>query len=802
MADITNRLPTTLNTVKRPLPSDIEEVTSIDLFARAGSRAIQAAEEFTRGQRIYENRQNSQKAAEAKSAKDKASSQGALIAELSLNSHSDVLTAPTEGNQGDLGEVNDFGKQLALLREAKSQGRISNSMFDARVYQVESNIRSKYGDETFLAYREQMRKVKGDRSTLSTFDRQVTAEENEFKQKQEVDEKAYKYGFERLGPIAETMPRAEIISYGRGMMKAEADLDTSSKRLDFVKKNMDIDEQTREFEEVQAKDEALGAIRAGYLLEVDSSLGLLMKAIPAGLSDTATTEFILTKLPELRAGEEAFVLGITRQMEGSGFEASEIEDVIKPRREAFNNMLKTIEDAPTMAKQSLDLIQTKYKLSAAKAMPLYTSLTSLVGQPGALAILERTSPDFMNKLIREFNDNLGTIDPNNSAYSQMGRLSLVLAGQLSANTLPPEQAREAIKDLVNVVPSIAKGLDTADGSVDAFTLSRVKNGISELSVAAAGINPGTGFADISAVSPALIGPDILRAFEKGLQGADSSDWSSIAQTNKKAAAAILQTVVSDPSFRNFGLKYNSMSGRFEVNFKGSAARYNGTGTGPNTSMFTGVPGNWEKRVSLANRALDHLVAFDRILPEQSIGTPKESRAFFATGQLPPSLTKSGDAAKGAKEDVQRAVSDVLQTFSKGVSQFGEQVQSDRPTTFDKMIRQESQGKQLDKDGKPLTSSKGAIGVAQVLPTTGPEAAELAGLEWDEDKFKTDRKYNMALGSAYFDHMNTLFPDDEEKAVAAYNAGPGRVKELVDRLGSNWKTGLPAETKDYLEKVLG
>mgnify|MGYP003348882665 CR=1 FL=1 len=46
--------------------------------------------------------------------------------------------------------------------------------------------------------------------------------------------------------------------------------------------------------------------------------------------------------------------------------------------------------------------------------------------------------------------------------------------------------------------------------------------------------------------------------------------------------------------------------------------------------------------------------------------------------------------------------------------------------------------------------------------------------------------------------------DEEKAVAAYNAGPGRVEQAVQRAnteGGSWKDYIPEETKQYLAKVI-
>jgi hypothetical protein len=119
-----------------------------------------------------------------------------------------------------------------------------------------------------------------------------------------------------------------------------------------------------------------------------------------------------------------------------------------------------------------------------------------------------------------------------------------------------------------------------------------------------------------------------------------------------------------------------------------------------------------------------------------------------------------------------------------------------------MIGQESGGRQMGRDGRPLTSSKGAIGIAQVMPATAPEAARYAGLQWDENKYKTDPNYNLALGKAYYKHLLQTFGGDVAKATAAYNAGPGRVAKAVAANPGGWAGSLPSETQGYLQNVLG
>ena len=112
-----------------------------------------------------------------------------------------------------------------------------------------------------------------------------------------------------------------------------------------------------------------------------------------------------------------------------------------------------------------------------------------------------------------------------------------------------------------------------------------------------------------------------------------------------------------------------------------------------------------------------------------------------------------------------------------------------------------------KNGEFLTSPKGALGPAQVMPGTAPEAAKLAGLKWEENRYRTDREYNLALGQAYFQQQLRTF-GDPLMAAAAYNAGPGSAEKgtglrgaiaKARAKGGSWRDYLPSETKDYVSR---
>lgn len=120
----------------------------------------------------------------------------------------------------------------------------------------------------------------------------------------------------------------------------------------------------------------------------------------------------------------------------------------------------------------------------------------------------------------------------------------------------------------------------------------------------------------------------------------------------------------------------------------------------------------------------------------------------------------------------------------------------------RMLRQESGNRQFDRNGRTITSPAGALGISQVMPSTGPEAARLAGLPWDLNRLRTDPEYNHALGRAYYDAQLARF-GDSILAAAAYNGGPGRVASALRQAqatGRPWTNFLKPETQNYVRVV--
>jgi soluble lytic murein transglycosylase len=125
-----------------------------------------------------------------------------------------------------------------------------------------------------------------------------------------------------------------------------------------------------------------------------------------------------------------------------------------------------------------------------------------------------------------------------------------------------------------------------------------------------------------------------------------------------------------------------------------------------------------------------------------------------------------------------------------------------PYLIEAMIRQESMGRPL------AVSPKGAQGLMQIMPDTGREQMELMGKNPDEYN-PFNQELNVEIGCFYLSRLFKRF-NDHKLALAAYNAGQGRVGRLLqtvrqidgsqDYQSIEWH--LPVETREYVYKIMG
>lgn len=100
---------------------------------------------------------------------------------------------------------------------------------------------------------------------------------------------------------------------------------------------------------------------------------------------------------------------------------------------------------------------------------------------------------------------------------------------------------------------------------------------------------------------------------------------------------------------------------------------------------------------------------------------------------------------------------------------------------------------VESDFQPkIESFAGAVGLMQVLPSTGEPIARELGLAWRGKETLWDPKANLQIGFHYLNSLRQRFNGISQKYVTAYNWGPNRVGYLVQN-----RRQLPL---DYYRKV--
>jgi len=108
------------------------------------------------------------------------------------------------------------------------------------------------------------------------------------------------------------------------------------------------------------------------------------------------------------------------------------------------------------------------------------------------------------------------------------------------------------------------------------------------------------------------------------------------------------------------------------------------------------------------------------------------------------------------------------------------------------------------------SHAGARGMMQLMVGTARDQAGKMGVGFDSYRLLSDPKYNVMLGSAYFQHMLDIWNGNVPLAVASYNAGAGNVAKWVRQFGDPrgnvdvvaWIEAIPFdETRGYVQHVI-
>jgi soluble lytic murein transglycosylase len=212
--------------------------------------------------------------------------------------------------------------------------------------------------------------------------------------------------------------------------------------------------------------------------------------------------------------------------------------------------------------------------------------------------------------------------------------------------------------------------------------------------------------------------------------------------------------------------------------------------------------------------------YDGALAENLAGKRQTGIADMLVKQL---SGNTGAQAPGASEDLQEpalperrsaamdnsfSLNNLRTTWQRSVDNL-ENLWDKHSASFkalvDSVIKQESGGR-VD-----AVSPKGALGVMQLMPATARQMAQELDVHFNLHRLTRDADYNKQLGTAFLGKMLDRYDGEQALALAAYNAGPARVDEWLERNGdprlgqismSAWVRQIPfKETRDYTSRIL-
>ncbi len=109
------------------------------------------------------------------------------------------------------------------------------------------------------------------------------------------------------------------------------------------------------------------------------------------------------------------------------------------------------------------------------------------------------------------------------------------------------------------------------------------------------------------------------------------------------------------------------------------------------------------------------------------------------------------------------------------------------------------------------SRVGARGLMQLMPQTARLVASTYKLKYEPTRLISDPSYNVTLGSAFLAQLISGYDGSYVLSLAAYNAGPGRVKQWIKDFDDprsksadpiDWIERIPfTETRTYIQRIL-
>ena len=345
----------------------------------------------------------------------------------------------------------------------------------------------------------------------------------------------------KAGLYLPNMSPEDAAATGRGLLKYEQDIKVA-KDLQAAQQAAAGENRTAtEFAQKQYDRTATGAY-LGIFDQVTNPLynSLSSRITEAGLTDDeGNVRSFEQLLSEGVIGIDQITTNLISRAtaENAG---PEVFSAIRERGEQLKKSLTTMWSGDgsqyQVRQQALTSIKTELGIESAEALPLYTSLSEIMGQGAVNAIFQNNPaaflpPGTLDAIKKELQGVRGIIDtPQEEAT--MATIAGVLRGDLNLNQLTERQAVTAIPTLAQTHQANAREVVQGRGNTRAYL-----NSGTALVNAAVELQPGADYQRFRQVSVAqnyLFQPDQLRADVKLAQ--DSPEQGELLIAGKRAAA--------------------------------------------------------------------------------------------------------------------------------------------------------------------------------------------------------------------------------------------------------------------------
>ena len=182
------------------------------------------------------------------------------------------------------------------------------------------------------------------------------------------------------------------------------------------------------------------------------------------------------------------------------------------------------------------------------------------------------------------------------------------------------------------------------------------------------------------------------------------------------------------------------------------------------------------------------------------GTDDE-KTIVAAAQLGKEIGKPNLSVRVAKKAMQQNIILIEAGFPRP------RIPKDLPVESALALAIARQESEFDPQAK---SRAGAVGMMQLLPKTAKEIAKKAAVGFKKLRL-IEPGYNVTLGSHYLSRLINGYDGSYIMAIAAYNAGPGNVRNWREEFGApdksidgavDWIEKIPFyETRNYVQRVL-